>query len=230
MNSSTASPSLHARGGTASAVDIGSAPGKIGPNAILQVQDVLTNTLGNAQMRSIMHQAGLSHYLDAAPSSMVDEQDVVRLHQAVRTTLPHAPALAILSKAGTQTGQYILAHRIPKPVQALLRWMPAHLASRVLLRAIAQHAWTFAGSGAFTYTIGPSTHLKLTACPGCSQVYAPDEACVYYTATLEKLFAALVHPKSKVTEALPASADANGHRSARTMRLSWQSTQPTSLS
>jgi divinyl protochlorophyllide a 8-vinyl-reductase len=226
MNSSAASPSLDAVGETASTVDITSGPGKIGPNAILQVQDVLTNTVGNAQMHSIMHQAGLGHYLGVAPSSMVDEQDVVRLHQAVRTALPPTQALGILSKAGTQTGQYILAHRIPKPVQALLTWMPARLASRVLLRAIAQHAWTFAGSGAFTYSIGPSTHLKLTACPGCSYVYAPDEACVYYTATLEKLFAALVHPNSKITEALPASADG----SVRTMRLSWRSPQPTSSS
>ena len=53
------------------------------------------------------------------------------------------------AKPAPRTGDYLLAHRIPKPVQALLKRLPAPLAARVLLAAITRHAWTFAGSGRF---------------------------------------------------------------------------------
>lgn len=216
MSHSAASPAFDAPGEVPARAET-SAPGKIGPNAILQVQGVLVDALGEAQMHTIMHEAGLGHYLRQAPRNMVDEREVVRLHQAVRTALPECAAIAILTRAGEQTAAYILANRIPRPVQAVLKRLPASLASTILLRAIARNAWTFTGSGSFAFQVGKPTRITLTRCPACDQVYRRDEACAYYTATIQGLFAALVHPRARVREILPASADG----SVRTLQLNW---------
>jgi hypothetical protein len=82
-------------------------------------------------------------------------------------------AAEVARSAGRRTADYLLAHRIPKPVQALLKALPARLAARVLLSAIARHAWTFAGSGVFSASTGararPSCWRSATTrCAGAS--------------------------------------------------------------
>lgn len=176
--------------------------GKIGPNAILQVFAVLEEIGGPMQCNAVAGMAGLGQYLTAPPSTMVNEGEVVRLHRAIRACLPHEAATAALDRAGRRTADYILANRIPQAAQWMLRRLPAAWAGRLLLRAISQHAWTFAGSGSFSYLIGQPTVLQLADCPACLEVYGPQEPCTYYAATLEGLFAALVHPGARVRDQL----------------------------
>jgi divinyl protochlorophyllide a 8-vinyl-reductase len=131
---------------------------------------------------------------------MVDEVDVTRLHCVLRAELGGALAGEVAHKAGVRTADYLLAHRIPRPVQTLLKLLPAGLAARVLLKAICRHAWTFSGSGAFTATAGQPVVLTIRNNPLCKGVTSDTPACSFYAATFEHLFRVLVHPDARVLE------------------------------
>jgi adenylosuccinate lyase len=127
---------------------------------------------------------------------MVDETEVHAAAPACCAELGPALAAEVARHAGQRTADYLLAHRIPKPVQALLKVLPAPLAARVLLSAIRRHAWTFAGSGTVHMPVAgrPATdHPHNPLCRAC-QSDAP--ACDFYAATFERLFRVLVHPRA----------------------------------
>jgi divinyl protochlorophyllide a 8-vinyl-reductase len=178
---------------------------RIGPNAITQVAAALRSCGLAARTDELFAAAGLQHYLREPPSSMVDEREVVRLHDVLRARLTPTDCREIEHAAGVATADYLLARRIPRPVQWLLRWLPAALASRVLLAAIARHAWTFAGSGRFT--VDPAAHpwsrhavLRIADCPMCRCSRADAPSCDYYAATFGRLYRALVAPTARATE------------------------------
>lgn len=193
--------------------------GRIGPNALLQVFNVLDDLLGDEETKRLAGRAGLAHHVTTPPAAMVDERDVVALHQTVRTSLRADQAEMVLLQAGDRTADYILANRIPKFAQTLLRALPVRPATAILLRAIAKNAWTFAGSGQFTFQTGRPATLTLNDCPACFEVYPLGQPCLYYTATFEGLFRALVHPGARVTDQGSTSPD--GRR--RIFRLDWPS-------
>ena len=174
--------------------------GRIGPNAITRVAEVLLPRLGAGTTAAIFERAGLQAYLAHPPQSMVDEAEVSRLHRALRAVVGEAGAREVAFEAGTRTGDYLLAHRIPKPVQWLLRHLPAPLAARVLLAAIQRHAWTFAGSGEFTVRAGQPVRLTIRHNPLCRGLASDVPSCAFYTATFERLFRVLVHPAARVKE------------------------------
>ncbi len=176
------------------------AAGRIGPNAITRVAEVLRDRLGADGMARLFGLAGLAAYVDHPPQAMVDEAEVVRLHAVLRAALGTADAARVAREAGGRTGDYLLAHRIPKPVQALLKRLPAPLAARMLLGAITRHAWTFAGSGEFTATAGRPVRLTIRDNPMCRGLQSDVPACDFYAATFERLFRALVHPDARVVE------------------------------
>jgi divinyl protochlorophyllide a 8-vinyl-reductase len=82
----------------------------------------------------------------------------------------------------------------------LLRVLPAPLASRILLKAIAGSSWTFAGSGTFSAQAGHPVRISIAACPLCRDVTADEPICDYYAATFERLFRVLVSRHARVTE------------------------------
>jgi len=174
--------------------------GRIGPNAITRVAEVLLPRLGQGGTAGIFERAGLLEYLAHPPESMVEEVEVSRLHRALRAAVGEASAREVAFEAGTRTGDYLLAHRIPKAVQAVLSHLPAALASRVLLTAIRRHAWTFAGSGEFTARAGQPVRLTIRHNPLCVGVESGEPSCAFYTATFERLFRVLVHPDARVRE------------------------------
>jgi len=177
--------------------------GRIGPNAITRVAEVLRERLGAdalARLFGLAGLAGLAAYVDQPPQAMVDEAEVTQLHAVLRASLGAAAAARVAREAGTRTGDYLLAHRIPKPVQALLKVMLAPLAARVLLGAITRHAWTFAGSGAFTAVPGRPVKLTIRDNPMCRGLTSDVPACDFYAATFERLFRVLVHPRATVVE------------------------------
>jgi divinyl protochlorophyllide a 8-vinyl-reductase len=174
--------------------------GRIGPNAITRVAEVLTLRDGAAGAARLFERAGLLHHLMSPPERMVDERDVLQLHRALRETLGVSAAADVARAAGQRTAAYLLAHRIPKPLQAVLRRTPAPLAARVLLAAITRNAWPFVGSGRFTVQPGRPWILRITGNPLCRGLVADVPACDFYAATFQSLFAALVHPRSQVTE------------------------------
>ncbi|MFN7570804.1 MAG: bacteriochlorophyll 4-vinyl reductase [Betaproteobacteria bacterium] len=173
---------------------------RIGPNAIVQLAEALRATFGAQRGADFFRAAGLAEFWSAPPQSMVDEASVLRLHRALRAEFDTATATRLARDAGRRTGDYLLAHRIPRFAQAVLKRLPAPLASRMLLTAIRKHAWTFAGSGVFTAQTGRPTWFRIADCPMCRGETSSQPLCDYYAATFERLFRVLVHPATTVAE------------------------------
>jgi divinyl protochlorophyllide a 8-vinyl-reductase len=174
--------------------------GRIGPNAITRVAEVMRVRRGEAATAALFGRAGLLPYLTRPPEAMVDEAEVTRLHRELRGSLGMAAAREVAREAGTHTAKYLLAHRIPRPAQALLKRLPPPLAARALLSAIRGHAWTFAGSGHFEAQAGHLVVLSITGNPMCRGAALAEPGCDFYAATFEYLFRVLVHPASIVVE------------------------------
>jgi len=181
--------------------------GLIGPNAITRVAQVLPAWRGTAWAEQLFERAGLLRHWRSPPEQMVQEDEVRALHAALREAMPADEAAAVSRAAGRATADYLLGHRIPRAVQRVLKLLPAPLAARVLLKAITQHAWTFAGSGEFS-VIWPRPRgrgsaqvvLQIRNNPLCRQLHAGAPACDYYAATFERLFQVLVHAGARVRE------------------------------
>ena len=186
--------------------------GRIGPNAIIRLREALLSSVGPERARRIFEQAGQSRYLTQLPEQMVAEADVTQLYTSLPAHLGPRLAAEVSGHAGWLTGDYLLANRIPAPVQALLHLLPAPLAARVLLAAIRKHAWTFVGSGRFDARPAPGNAgsgtdgrrarllLRVECCPICAGSLQAAPACSYYAASFEALFLALVHGRTRVRE------------------------------
>ena len=177
-----------------------SASARIGPNAIVQLAEAMRTALGAQRGADFFAGAGLANYWRDPPQQMVDEAEVLRLHRALRADFDPATAAQLARDAGRRTGDYLLAHRIPRAAQVVLKRLPAPLASRALLAAIRRHAWTFAGSGVFTAQAGRPTRFRIAGCPLCRGASSPQPLCDFYAATFERLFRVLVHPATVVVE------------------------------
>jgi divinyl protochlorophyllide a 8-vinyl-reductase len=178
----------------------GAAAGRIGPNAVIRVAEVLTEEMGAAATRTLFTAAGLSRYLDAMPDEMIDEDEVTLLHAVLRERLGVARARHVGWQAGHRTGDYLLAHRIPKFAQMLLKRLPPHLSSNLLLRTIGRHAWTFAGSGTFSVRPGRPLRLVIAGGPICRGAKTSEAVCDFYAATFERLYRELVDPRTRAVE------------------------------
>lgn len=173
---------------------------RIGPNAIIRIAEALEE-LSPAHRTPVFAAAGLVRYLEHLPESMVPEADVSALQTAVGEHLPPVLADSVNQRAGQLTADYLLANRIPRAVQGVLKPLPAGLAARVLLRAITQHAWTFAGSGSFrAVPVRRGAQVTITGCPVCAGRHLDHPACGYFTATFAGLFVSLVHSHTRVRE------------------------------
>jgi len=179
------------------------APAVVGPNAILQTAAALEAQGGRALARQVFDMAGLGALLDDPPAEMVPEEKAAALLRVLHAVLPPWIARRISREAGRRTGAYILQNRIPKPARAVLRLLPARLAAPLLLRAVAAHAWTFAGSGRVEIVSGSPAQLMIRDNP--LAVAGSD----WHRAVLETLFRDLVHPRARVVQtACCATGDA----------------------
>jgi divinyl protochlorophyllide a 8-vinyl-reductase len=174
--------------------------GRIGPNAVIRVFEALNEQRGRTVAEAVFQRAGLGDYLDALPEAMVPEEEVIALQQALRDELGIEEAREISRDAGRRTGDYLLARRIPRPAQALLKILPAKLAARTLLKAISGNAWTFVGTGHFAVKSESPPQIEITHSPLCRGTMADEPLCDFYAGTFERLFRVLVHPETVVTE------------------------------
>ncbi|MGY6694467.1 MAG: bacteriochlorophyll 4-vinyl reductase [Roseinatronobacter sp.] len=169
---------------------------RIGPNAVLQHIPVLDAMIGERLRNALLYRAGVDE--PPADAGMLAEEDVARLHHAVRLYLP-SHAHDIQRKAGLATGDYILANRIPAAAQRVIRALPAALGARLLTLAIAKHAWTFAGSGRFHVLGYRPLRLEIHGNP-LARGPATGPICAWHAAVFERLYAHLVWPNVSVTE------------------------------
>jgi divinyl protochlorophyllide a 8-vinyl-reductase len=174
--------------------------GRIGPNAITRVAEALRARLGEESTVAIFRAAGLAGYLTAAPDGMVREEEVGSIQAQLRERLGASLAGEISLDAGRRTGDYLLANRIPPIAKFLLKLLPPSMSARTLASAISRHAWTFAGTGTFSYSPGRPFGLVIAGCPLCRNFQSGGPACDYYAGTFERIFSVLVSPHCHVTE------------------------------
>ena len=170
--------------------------GRIGPNAILQLVDVLERRWGGNLLSAVLAEAGVSR--PPRDAGMLPEADCAAVHQAVRRLAPGAESL--LEEAGLATGDYILAHRIPKLAQGVLRLLPKNLAAPVLTKAIAKHSWTFAGTGEFRVESSRPLVLTIARNPLVAGLRAETPQCIWHVAVFRRLYGRLVWPGVRVQE------------------------------
>lgn len=175
----------------------------IGPNAIIQTAHALRAYGGAGFEREVFVRAGLERYLVALPGEMIPEAEAMALFDAMyhRAGLSLAQADGLAREAGRRTGDYILAHRIPRPAQRVLKLLPKALAGRALLSAIGKHSWTFAGSGKVTCRYGRPLVIQIAGNP------LAFGTCVWHCAVFERLFGVLVSARAHA-EYAPRTAGA----------------------
>ena len=174
--------------------------GRIGPNAIIRVAETLRDVLGEDTTRLIFARAQLEPHLAHPPTGMVPEEDVGALQTALFDGLEENEARKIAFEAGLRTGDYLLANRIPKPAQTVLKLLPASLTSRILLGTIKKHSWTFSGTGDFSVANGHSVIVSIKGCPLCRGRHGNRPQCDYYAGTFQRLFEVLVSRNTFVRE------------------------------
>jgi divinyl protochlorophyllide a 8-vinyl-reductase len=182
--------------------------GRIGPNAVIRLAEALGAQVGGERTAAVFGEAGQAAYLETPPADMVDERVVTALHLAMRRRLDGPEATRASIRAGELTAEYLLANRIPRPVQAVLKVLPATAAARILVSAIGKHSWTFAGSGTFSvqfrprprHVLAPRLQFSIAGCPICHGATLREPSCAYYAATFERLFRTLVHGQASVVE------------------------------
>jgi divinyl protochlorophyllide a 8-vinyl-reductase len=165
------------------------APARIGPNAIIQTGQALSAFYGPGVARLIFEAAGLGHNIGALPTTMLNEHEPVALFAAIHAMLPRAEADRVLAEAGHRTGHYILENRIPPIARQILPKLPAGLSSRLLVSAIARHAWTFAGSGRFEGRVTGWNRPVVTLVIAANPLATPG--CPWHGAVFHRLFASL---------------------------------------
>ena len=167
---------------------------RIGPNAVIQMGEALRANAGREFERNVFMLAGLQCYLVAPPGAMIPEGEAIAIFQTLfrDAGVSSDDANAIARDAGLRTGDYILANRIPKAAQSVLKVLPRPLAARALLGAIGKHSWTFAGSGRVTCRYGRLLSIEIANNP------LAFDGCAWHCAVFERLFGAIVYPQVHV--------------------------------
>jgi divinyl protochlorophyllide a 8-vinyl-reductase len=187
-------------------------PARIGPNAIIQVAHVLRDHLGEATAARLLGDV-TDYTMDRLPGQMVDEREAQALVRHVLDRMGEARATPMLHEAGERTADYLLANRIPRPAQWIMRAAPRRVGLALLLKAMQAHAWTFAGSGTFTVRhTRAGTELAFHACTICRDLTASGPVCDFYAGTFERLVRQLVARTARVHE---VECQAQGGRCCR---------------
>lgn len=183
---------------------------RIGPNALIQTVAALREALGAAAADAFLKGIGRGDLAAAPPTTMVDEAEFIALIGALRAAYGVEETGAILARSGELTAAYLLAHRIPAPARALLPALPRRAAMGLLLRAVGAHAWTFAGGGRFSFSVGRErTQLRLADCAECRGMVVREPLCRYYERCFQALLRPLIDRRLAVREAACAAAGAD---------------------
>ncbi|ABG32622.1 bacteriochlorophyll 4-vinyl reductase [Roseobacter denitrificans] len=158
---------------------------RIGPNAILQLEEPLDRMLGQGALAQILK---ISRVAMPSGQEMVPQEDVGQVHHTMWRLFPQQAEI-LSEHAGAGTARYIAANRIPKAARVLLRVLPRGLAERLLTKAISDHAWTFCGSGVLdTRREGGEIHFMLRENPLADKLTQPPHRCIWHAAVFAELF------------------------------------------
>lgn len=175
------------------------ASGRIGPNAILRLIEAVEAQEGAAAAAELLNQAGLSYHRNQLPQDMVDEKEVASLHTALSVRFPRPHAIMLAHRAGVATAEYLLANRIPRMAQPIIKLLPTSLGLKTLVKSMAGHAWTFAGSAEFAHDAKLPGRLSLSGGLYETSPTTAETMTTFYTATFQTLFDALMRSSIRVT-------------------------------
>jgi divinyl protochlorophyllide a 8-vinyl-reductase len=182
------------------AQELQQAESRIGPNSIIQTVAALKERLGVEETRAWLERIGRGDLNEAMPTTMVVEHEFLDLIGHLREWQGLEVAAEVLERSGELTAAYVMANRIPAPIRTLLRIVPGWLGLRILLAAIKKHAWTFAGSGQFSYRFDRGLHLQLAHCIECQGIQSDTPICRYYCGAFRGMIGTLIDPKVQVRE------------------------------
>ena len=170
-----------------------STPSRIGPNSIIQTVGALESDYGKNETEKLLKKIGQGYLINNLPSEMVEESKFHSLVTALQKEIGDAATAKILKESGERTAKYLLRVRIPGPFQTIVKLLPAGLAFKAFLFAISKNAWTFAGSGEFSYGSKPSPNIMV-------KVTFPSHPVVgnFYLGTFSALLRELVNPKTEI--------------------------------
>ena len=172
----------------------------IGPNAVTQLLSALRHDAEPDLVQRVLATAEVTNWADWPPAHMIDERPVAAFHRATRLLLGAERSDRVLADAGRRTADYILANRIPRAARHVLKALPARMSAHILARAIAAHAWTFAGSGRFACTGVDGLSFEIWGNPLCSGEDSSTPLCVWHAAVFKRLYQTLVSPKAIAVE------------------------------
>jgi len=169
-------------------------PSKIGPNSIIQTVAALDSRYGKIEGDAILRRSGQDHWIGNLPKEMTEESQFHSLVSALQKELGEETTASILKESGERTARYLLKVRIPGIFQKFLKLLPPRTAFRLFLFTISKNAWTFAGSGEFSYTITfPPEISVIVTCP------ARPVVGNFYLGTFTTLLKELVNPQATIT-------------------------------
>ena len=177
-----------------------SAGPQIGPNSIIQTVAAAREQYGDEAVTAWLRRTGRAHLLEAMPDHMLPESEFGALIDDLRQWLGISAAMQVLARSGDLTANYVATNRVPGFIRLLLPRLPVGFALRMFLPAIARHAWTFAGSGRFGYTLQPVWRLTLADSVEARGVQAHEPVCAYYRAAFEGLLRRVVCDRLRVEE------------------------------
>ncbi|WP_209015935.1 bacteriochlorophyll 4-vinyl reductase [Roseibium sp. RKSG952] len=169
----------------------------IGPNAVLQLFEALEEVGGPSLRNAFRTELHLPARTDF--TRMIPESMAAKAHRHLRNRYPES-AEQVAGLAGEKTANYILANRIPRLAQALLKTLPTGIAAPLLAMAISNHAWTFAGSGSFAIVRFRPLIFSITGNPLTAGDTAEDPVCAWHAAVFQRLFRILVDHRYTVHE------------------------------
>lgn len=160
----------------------------VGPNAIVQTRAALDELAGAGKRRAVFEASGFGFLSERDADGMVEARIVNALNDEIGRQLDAKTAHAVMRRAGELTGDYILAHRIPRQAQWLLKLVPRAFSQRLLIAAIARNAWTFAGQA--RVDVG-GDFIAIHDNPICLGKVG-FSSCIWHAAVFRRLFQTLV--------------------------------------
>ena len=105
-----------------------------------------------------------------------------------------------------------------------MKALPPSLSARVLLKAIARHAWTFAGSSTLQHDARHPVRISLSGSPMFATPTCQILAARYYEAAFETLFRQLVSAGTRAVslDHYPNEKGAASNTAACTFALTWR--------
>ncbi len=169
-------------------------PSRIGPNSIIQTVAALEASFGKAEAEAILQRIGQGHWIGNLPTEMTEESKFHALVTAVEKEIGENATASILEESGQRTAKYLLRVRIPAIFQKVVKLLPPRAAFKLLLFAISKNAWTFAGSGQFSYTMSRPPEISVRVTWPSLPVGGN-----FYLGTFKALLHELVNPDTTVT-------------------------------